>query len=125
MDCFNNIIFAGYTDDVYEHIALFDIFCMSSKTEGLCTSIIDALFMGKPTVATAAGGIPELVKHNFNGLLSKVGDTSMFAKNLMMIYEDEQFEEKLAGNAFHSSLKFSDGSMVYKYIDLYKELLSN
>jgi len=123
LDCFNNIVFTGYTDDVYEHIALFDIFCMSSKTEGLCTSIIDALFMGKPTVATAAGGIPELVKHNFNGLISEVGDASMFATNLLLIFEDEVLEEKFAGNAFHSSLKFSDGAMVYKYIDLYKELM--
>jgi len=124
LDSANDIIFTGYTNDVYEHIALFDVFCMSSKTEGLCTSIIDAFYMGTPVVATKAGGIPELVRHNFNGLLSKVGDAEEFAANLMLLYDDIPLENKFSANAFHTALKFSDGSMVNKYIKLYKELIS-
>lgn len=119
-----SIIFTGHTDDVYEHIALFDVFCMSSKTEGLCTSIIDAFFMGKPVIATRAGGIPELVKHKFNGLLSNVGDADEFAENLLELYDDMPMETKFSANGYHTSLKFSDGAMVNKYIKLYKELLS-
>lgn len=120
----SSIIFTGHTDEVYEHIALFDVFCMSSKTEGLCTSIIDAFFMGKPVAATKAGGIPELVKHKFNGLLCNVGDANGFAENLMQIYDDEPMEAKFAANAYHTALKFSDSAMVSKYIKLYRELLS-
>lgn len=119
-----NIIFAGHTDDVYEHIALFDVFCMSSKTEGLCTSIIDAFYMGRPVVATRAGGIPELVKHKFNGLLSDVADAEEFAENLLEVYDDMPMETKFSANAYHTALKFSDGAMVSKYIKLYQELLS-
>ncbi|ADD68163.1 glycosyl transferase group 1 [Denitrovibrio acetiphilus DSM 12809] len=120
----SSIIFTGYSDYVYEHIALFDIFCMSSKTEGLCTSIIDAFFMGRPVIATRAGGIPELVKHKFNGLLSDVGDIDEFAENLLEIYDDMPMENKFSANGYHTALKFSDGGMVSKYINLYKELLS-
>lgn len=124
LDAKENIIFAGYRDDVYEHIAIFDVFCMSSKTEGLCTSIIDALFMGKPVVATRAGGIPELVKHRFNGLLSDVKDVDGFYENLEEIYDETEKEETYSANAYHTSLKFTDGSMVHKYIKLYEELIS-
>lgn len=124
LPCSGSVIFTGHTDDVYEHIALFDIFCMSSKTEGLCTSIIDALFMGKPVAATRAGGIPELVKHKFNGLLSDVGDSDGLAENLLEIYDNMPMESKMSANAFHTALKFSDGAMVLKYIKLYEALTS-
>jgi len=123
LDCSSSIVFTGHTEDVYEHIALFDMFCMSSKTEGLCTSIIDAFFMGRPVIATKAGGIPELVRHNFNGLLSDVGDSEKFADNMLEMYDDLPMEAKFSANAFHTALKFSDGGMVTKYIRLYNELM--
>ncbi|MGD9808267.1 MAG: glycosyltransferase [Deferribacterales bacterium] len=124
LSSYGSMVFTGYTADVYEHIAIFDLFCMSSKTEGLCTSIIDAFFMGCPVVATKAGGIPELVKHNFNGLLSDVGDADALADNILEVYDDLPMEDKFAANAFHTALKFTDGGMVQKYVKLYKELLT-
>ncbi|PLX65741.1 MAG: hypothetical protein C0602_13500 [Denitrovibrio sp.] len=122
--CADSIIFTGHVEDVYEHISIFDVFCMSSKTEGLCTSIIDALFMGRPVAATRAGGIPELVKHNFNGLLSEVGNSDELSENLLEIYDDMIMESKFSANAFHTALKFSEGAMVTRYIKLYNALVS-
>lgn len=121
--CFSNIIFTGHTDKVYEHIALFDIFSMSSKTEGLCTSIIDAMFMLRPVASTAAGGIPELVKNNFNGLLTTVKDSDALASSFTEIFNDSVLAQKFGANGFHTALKFSDSMMVSKYIALYKELI--
>ena len=121
--CADSIIFTGYTDKVYEHIAVFDLFCMSSKTEGLCTSIIDAMFMMKPVAATSAGGIPELVKNNFNGRLSPVQNAGLLMCSLFEICHDEKMAKKMGENGFHTALKFSDGAMVIKYIKLYSELL--
>lgn len=121
--CPANIIFTGHTDKVYEHIAIFDVFSMSSKTEGLCTSIIDAMFMMRPVAATAAGGIPELVKNNFNGLLSAVKDSDSLASSFIEIFQDNGLSERFGANGFHTALKFSDGAMVGKYIKLYEELI--
>jgi glycosyltransferase involved in cell wall biosynthesis len=118
----SDIIFTGHTENVYEHLALFDLFCMSSKTEGLCTSIIDAMFMLRPVVATAAGGIPELVKDNFNGLLSPVKDAEAIAESFNLIYDDDDLMYKFSSNGFHTALKFSDNAMVSGYIRLYEEL---
>lgn len=118
----SDIIFTGHTESVYEHLALFDVFCMSSKTEGLCTSIIDAMFMMRPVAATAAGGIPELVKDNFNGLLSPVKDSEALAESFNLLYDDRELVKRFSSNGFHTALKFSDNAMVSGYIRLYEEL---
>lgn len=119
-----NIIFTGYTDKVYEHIAVFDLFCMSSKTEGLCTSIIDAMFMMKPVAATAAGGIPELVRNKFNGLLTPIGNSEKLAESFVEAFSNREQNAKFAANAFHTALKFSDSAMVSSYIRMYNEMIN-
>ena len=53
--------FLGYRNDVPDLIQAADLMVIPSHMEGLCTSLIDALFGAKPIVATLAGGIPELV----------------------------------------------------------------
>ncbi|MCD8553278.1 glycosyltransferase [Seleniivibrio sp.] len=118
----DSIVFTGHTENVYEHLALFDVFCMSSKTEGLCTSIIDAMFMMRPVAATAAGGIPELVKDNFNGLLTPVKDADALSESFNLMYDDRDLADKFSSNGFHTALKFSDNAMVSSYIRLYEEL---
>ncbi len=57
----DNVLFLGYRDDVPDLIAAADLFVMPSHMEGLCTSLIDVMLAGRPIVATAAGGIPDLV----------------------------------------------------------------
>lgn len=121
--CAHSIIFTGHTESVYEHIAVMDLFCMSSKTEGLCTSIIDAMFMMKPVAATAAGGIPELVRNRFNGLLSPVKNSEKLAESFVEIYSNKELQKKFSANAFHTALRFSDSAMVSLYIKLYNELM--
>jgi glycosyltransferase involved in cell wall biosynthesis len=54
-------LFAGQTQDVEELYSLFDVFVMSSKNEGLGSSVIDAFLNQIPVVSTDAGGLKELV----------------------------------------------------------------
>ena len=67
-------IFTGFLKNIDQVLPSLDIFLMSSKTEGLGTSVIDAQAAKVPVVATAAGGIPELIRHEETGLLAEVGD---------------------------------------------------
>jgi len=64
-----DVVFTGFRKDVGEIIQILDIFVLSSYLEGMGTSILDALALGKPIVATGVGGIPEIVLHGKNGLL--------------------------------------------------------
>ena len=63
------MLLPGFRDDVLALLKGFDIFVMSSETEGLGTSILDAMACGKPVVGTRAGGIPEVVEDGVTGFL--------------------------------------------------------
>ena len=64
-----HVLLAGFRPDVLSLHKAFDLFVMSSVTEGLGTSLLDAMACGKPIVATTAGGIPEVVADGETGLL--------------------------------------------------------
>jgi len=76
------VFFAGWRDDVPAWLSALDVLAMTSITEGLCTTILDAMAAGVPVVATAAGGIPELVADGQTGYLAPVGDVAAIARHL-------------------------------------------
>lgn len=59
----DNIHFTGFRNDINELLPELNLFLMTSKTEGLGTTILDAFAAQVPVVATQAGGIPEIVQH--------------------------------------------------------------
>src|SRR4051812_4698580 len=65
-----HVLLPGFRIDVLGCIKGFDLFVMSSVTEGLGTSLLDAMACARPIVATRAGGIPEIVEDGVNGLLA-------------------------------------------------------
>lgn len=123
LNCFKNIVFGGFREDVYNCMKCMDIFVMTSKKEGLCTSIIDALSFGLPVVATDAGGIPELVLDGVNGFICKVGDYEHIAEKIIYLINNHDIYEKMSNNAISSSQIFSVKNMVDGYLNLYKGLL--
>src|SRR5262249_20881945 len=64
-----HVLLPGFRTDVLGCIKSFDLFVMSSVTEGLGTSLLDAMACSRPIVATRAGGIPEVVDEDVTGLL--------------------------------------------------------
>ncbi len=64
-----HVLLAGFRPDVLSLHQAFDFFVMSSVTEGLGTSLLDAMAAGRAIVATRAGGIPEVVVDGVTGLL--------------------------------------------------------
>ena len=68
-DLTSKIYFMGYRKDVYNWLNIFDCFILPSKREGLPLTILEAMAMKRIVISTAVGGIPELIKNNYNGLL--------------------------------------------------------
>src|SRR4029079_799233 len=64
-----HVLLPGFRTDVLGCLKGFDLFVLSSVTEGLGTSLLDAMACSKPIVATTAAGIPEVVEHGRTGLL--------------------------------------------------------
>jgi glycosyltransferase involved in cell wall biosynthesis len=59
----------GFQSNPLDFISAFDVFCLSSREEGLGTSILDAMVLKVPVVATHVGGVPELIEHEKTGYL--------------------------------------------------------
>jgi len=82
-------VFAGFRTDVDVLLPAFTVFCLSSRTEGLGTSLLDAMNFSRPVVATSAGGIPEAVDDGVNGRIVPVGDSAALADALVKLLRDE------------------------------------
>ncbi|WKV13795.1 glycosyltransferase family 4 protein [Marivirga harenae] len=115
-------IFTGFLKNIEEVLPSLDIFFISSKTEGLGTSVIDAFAAKVPVVGTKAGGIPELVKNLDTGLIAEVKDSKSLAENLFELKKDEKLQDQLIHNAYEYSLKFNTKVMAEKYLNLYQEI---
>jgi len=115
--------FLGFRNDVPGILKSLDLFVMSSHMEGLGTSIMDAMRCGLPVVATRAGGIPELVVDDANGLLVGVRDAPALAAALTRTLNDHGLRRRLASGARASAeAHFSHVRMVEGYAQLYAAL---
>ncbi len=116
--------FLGVRNDVPELLAATDIFALSSQDEGLGTSLLDAVYSSCALVATAVGGIPELVLHEQTGLLAPPRDPEAFAMQLLRVLTDLNLRRNLVQAArHHAEANFSLKSMVEGNLQAYRELL--
>lgn len=79
------------------------LLAMSSESEGLPRVAMEALARGRPIVATAAGGIPDIVKPGRNGLLVTRGNAQELADALVRVLEDPAFAERLSRGALEDA----------------------
>lgn len=86
-----SVNFLGYQEDVDRYLNEADIFCLTSNYEGLPISIIEAMRLCLPVVATNVGGIPELVSTE-NGFLVERKDYLKLAENLDKMIDDNLLE---------------------------------
>ncbi len=96
----DSVIFAGFQADVSPFYSIGEVFVLSSKSaEGVPQALLQAMAVGVPVVATAVGGVPEVVIHEKTGLLSKPGDADELASNILKILNNPDFASFLAANA--------------------------
>ncbi len=93
----DSVVFAGYRADVPDILASLDVSvnCPRSR-EGLSVAVLEALATGTPVVATAVGGIPELVRNGETGLLVASGDAAGLAGAVTRLLSDRDLASRLA-----------------------------
>ena len=117
-----NVTLLGFVDDIEAVFRSADIFAMSSREEGLCTSILDAMHFRLPIVSTNAGGIPELVQHGINGLLGAVDEYTLFAENLLTLISDSDRRTKMGERGRRLLDQFSIDRTIDETLGVYREL---
>jgi L-malate glycosyltransferase len=119
-----HVQFAGYVKDTGWLLRAADIFVMSSHMEGLCTSILDAMAVGVPVVATNTGGIPEIVTHGKNGLLSRPRDPAGLAASIQQLMETGDLRHLFHHSGRHTVMeRFTNDRMVDGTIQVYQDIL--
>jgi glycosyltransferase involved in cell wall biosynthesis len=117
------VFMLGFRKDIAQLLPQLDIFLISSKTEGLGTSILDAFAAGVPVVATRAGGIPELVQEGETGKLCEVGDAPCLANAIFQLIEDANLKQEITKRAFEAVHRFSKSATASKTMKIYWEFL--
>lgn len=117
------IIFAGFRSDVPALLALFDIYAMSSKEEGLGTSVLDAMASGLPVVTTDGGGLGEMVDQGRGGLVSPAENPGALSENLRKVIQDAAFRKRASAYNRRRVNDFSVERMVESYVRLYGDLI--
>jgi glycosyltransferase involved in cell wall biosynthesis len=117
-------IFLGHQRDVVNYLSLFDVAVLTSKTEGCSNSLLEAMALGKPVVATDVGGNRELVRQGYNGILVPFGDAEAVAKATLSLVHDPKVSREMGQRAKEMVVnQFSLKNMVQQYQSLYSETL--
>ena len=121
-----HVLLPGFRNDVLGCIKGFDLFAMSSVTEGLGTSLLDAMACARPIVATRAGGIPEIVEDEVNGLLVAPRDAPALARAIVRALKDEPLRRRL-GDAGLARVRerFTVERMVAETAAVYERLINS
>jgi glycosyltransferase involved in cell wall biosynthesis len=116
-----NVIFTGDIDDQYVALAACDIYAHISLGEGLPLSLLEAMSMGKPIIATPVGGIPEAIEDGQDGLLVEPNPDKI-AEKILCLLKNKPIAEMLGMNAKAvAKERFTWENAADRFIDLYKD----
>jgi L-malate glycosyltransferase len=118
-----HVLLAGFRPDVLSLHKAFDIFVMSSITEGLGTSLLDAMAAGRPIVATATGGIPEVVVDGVTGTLVQPREHAAMAAAIVTLLKDRELRQRMGQAGLQRVReKFSADRMVKNTLRVYQRV---
>lgn len=119
----NSIEFMGHRPDVLEWMALADMVVSSSKEEGLGTSLIDALALGVPTVATRAGGVPEIYGGPDAPELVPPQNPEALAAAILQVLREPSEGPRRVSRGFERVREFTVQAMAARYDEIYRKIL--
>ncbi len=120
----DNVVFWGETEYVHDLLKIIDVFVLSSLNEGISVTILEAMALGKPVVATRVGGNPEIIINKETGILVESNDTEAMAEAIVSILNDrgKKTEFGLRGKERIEKV-FNINLMVGKIEELYLQLI--
>ena len=113
----------GHVPEAARLVAAADLFVMSSRWEGLGTSVLDAMALGVPVVGTRVGGIPELLEGGA-GLLVESGDPGGMADAVLALLDHPARRDRQVECAREVVRRYSDERMAEGVLQVYRSLTS-
>ncbi len=118
-----HVRFLGVRSDVARLIQAADIFMLSSLSEGISVTLLEAMGASLPIVATDVGGNSEVVSHGVSGLLSPRGDADALGRNIAALVNDAEMRQRM-GSAGRERLlaTFTQKQMHDRYAAIYEQM---
>jgi len=117
------VTFTGFLNDIPKVLPCLNVFLMTSETEGLGTSVLDAFAAKVPVVATAGGGIPEMVIHKKTGMLAPIKSFELLADHVLEVLDSIELRQSIIKNASEKAKGFSKENTAIKNLEVYREVL--
>jgi N-acetyl-alpha-D-glucosaminyl L-malate synthase BshA len=109
--------------EIENYLGAADIGLITSESESFCLSILEAMSFACPSVATAVGGIPEVVDNEKSGLLVPFGSADALARAVERLIEDKNLRTRLGVEAkLQAEKRFSADAIVHQYEELYERI---
>ncbi len=118
------VTFTGFMDNASAFLSQFDIFLLTSQSEGLPQVINEAFYFKIPVVSTNVGGIPEIIKNGENGFLADVGDSKKLSDHIINMMSDEKLINGFVKKSHNQLMEnFSTVNMAESTLKLYKSII--
>ena len=115
----------GWRRDLPKVYADLDVVALTSRNEGMPTTLVEAMAAGRPVVATRVGGVPTLVTHGETGLLAASGDANALAAAMLTVLNNRQYGERLGGAARAAVYPAYDlSAFLPRMAELYRRLVA-
>lgn len=122
-ECPNNIYFVGNIDDVAAFLSKIDLFVLPSRFEGFGLSLVEAMSMGVPCIASKLAGPEEVLEYGKRGRLFESENTKELADEIDFVIENYQQEKKIAEeNSQYVRNKYNIDRMTQKLLEIYQDV---
>ena len=118
------IVFAGYREDTPALLAGFDVSALPARREAFGRVVIEGMHAGTPVVVYDDGALPELVRHDREGLVVPTNDTHALAAALARLATDPALRARYSAAARARARDFTHERWIAHITDLYRELLA-
>jgi glycosyltransferase involved in cell wall biosynthesis len=112
----------GYRDDAVRVMSAFDVFTLSSRHEGQPVALMEAFALGLPVVATAAGGLPHMVRDGVEGVLVPIDDPAALADAYVAVASDPERRRSMAEAAAARARDFDISAAARRLEEIYVEV---
>jgi len=118
-----HVLLTGLQRNVPEWMQAMDVIVHASTFEPFGIVVIEAMALGKPVVAGAAGGPTEIITPGVNGLLTPYGDTEALARALLRYLDEPEFAHRVGARARERAQEFSTARYAQNFVDALGDLL--
>jgi glycosyltransferase involved in cell wall biosynthesis len=117
------VIVRSDVTEIEDYLQASDLGLFTSETESFCLSLLEAMFLGVPSVATAVGGIPEVMVAGTTGVTVPFGDADGLARALESLLRDPERRARMGAAARQRATgHFSADTIVPQYEALYRRV---